>query len=278
MIGRSELFTLPGTDPVRLDAEHVETARLLRRESLLLDLTRRRRTPVHLAQDARRVLFPTVLDANLPQYKSEDQRRRLSLVSTDARQLFGVAALTAACTEDGCRWCTAQKFAEVLGGWAPDAYAEGFRALFDQAPCERCAPGLYGSVMASLAARVRPSGAGRSEGRVAPTAAEREAAREYVTRRPVTAAAQPRQQNDDGKSLVQRRLREVRAQAKDAKRRGDQAYALKLAATARDLEKDAARVDGGAVTASARPGTLRCGHALASGCTCPRRASKRGQR
>ncbi|MEV2228391.1 hypothetical protein AB0H69_07400 [Streptomyces phaeochromogenes] len=271
MIGRQELFVLAGTDPVRLDAEHVETVRLLRRESLLLDLTRRRRTPVHLAQDARRVLFPTTPDANLPQYKSEDERRRLSLVSADARQLFGVASLTAACTEDGCRWCTAQKFAEVLGGWAPVAYTEGFRALFDQAPCERCAPGLYGTVMASLAARVHPGRHRLPDARAEAIAAALPAA---PAPRPQPAQpAQPIQGGDDGRALISRRRREVQERLTAAKRSGDQRYAIQLRQTLNALTADASRVDARPV--SSRPGTLRCGHLLAQNCSCPRIASKR---
>lgn len=277
MIGRQELFTLSGTDPVRLDAEHVETVRLLRRQALLVDLAARRRTPVRLAVEAREVLFPPAsrADANLPQHRAEDQRRRLNLVSTEARQLFGVAALTAACMDSACRWCSAQDFARVLGGWSPEGFSQGYRELFGQDPCERCGPGLYGSVLASLQARVHP-------GRVRPPdpVAEAEAAvrvSSAVADKPVPVTVAQPVDGDDGKSLVARRRREVQARLTAAKRSGDQRYAIQLRQTLNALTADAARVDGRPV--GARPGTLRCGHALAAGCGCPRRASKRaGQR
>jgi hypothetical protein len=273
LIDGQELFVLSGTSPVKLSAEHVETVRMLRREAILYDLAARQRTPVYLAHEARRVLLPSVPGANLPQYRNEDQRRRLGLVASEARQLFGVAALTAACTEDGCRWCTAQKFAEVLGGWAPDAYAEGFAALFGQEPCERCGPGLFRTSMDRLAAQVRPGGMRPSVGRTEVAATRAPRVPQKPVERAVTAAAQPRQ-DDDGKSMVQRRLRVVRARLKTAKRANDQKYAIRLQQTLKSLMADAARVDG--LTASAAlPGTLRCGHPLAAGCSCPRLASRR---
>jgi hypothetical protein len=89
----------------------------------------------------------------------------------------------------------------------------------------------------------------------------------------VTAAAKP-VQDDGGRGLVAKRLREVRARQKDARRRGDQTYALRMAQMARDLEADAAVVDG-RTAAAARPGRLRCGHLLSADCVCARRASKR---
>jgi molybdopterin biosynthesis enzyme len=78
--------------------------------------------------------------------------------------------------------------------------------------------------------------------------------------------------------MVQRRLRETRARLVAARRSGDTRYALKLRAMVASLEADAAKVDGRAFSAADRPGTLRCGHELAAGCACPRRASTRGQR
>lgn len=271
MIGRQELFVLPGSDPARLDAQHVETVRLLRRETLLHELTRRNHTPVHLAREARRVLFPSYATNTLPQHQAEKQKLRLSLVSSEARQLFGVAALTAACTEEGCRWCLSADFTRVLGGWAPTEYSEGFRELFGQEPCERCGPRLYGTVLASLNARVRQGAEKPPSGRTeAPAPQMRAESRQAVSER--VTAAQPVQQ-DDGKDLVSRRLRATRTRLKTAERSGDTAYAAQLRKTLRSLTADASVVDGRPV--SSRPGTLRCGHALAAGCACPRRASKR---
>lgn len=144
--------------------------------------------------------------------------------------------------------------------------------MFDQEPCERCGPGLYGSVLASLRARVhgdaeRPSGPAPR-----PSAAEREMAREWALQRPVTAAVKP-VGDDDGRALVASALRTARARQKDAKRRGDQAYALQLAKTIRGLEADAALVDG-RPSAVSKPGRRWCGHLVAAGCGCP----VRGQR
>ncbi|MCX4973152.1 hypothetical protein [Streptomyces sp. NBC_00620] len=269
MIERQELFLLPGTDSAKLDAEQVETVRLLRREALILDLASKRQTPVTLARDVRERLFPLRDTTVLPQYEAERQRLRLSLVRTEARQLFGVAALTAACVKDGCRWCSAQDFARILGGWAPDVYSEGFAALFDQKPCAVCGPQLYGAVLASLATRVHP-------GRHRPPDARAEAAAAALPAAPAPRPqrAQPVQDGDDGKALVARRRREVQTRLTAAKRSGDQRYAIQLRQTLNALTADAARVDRRPVPA----GVLRCGHLLAARCTCPRLASKRGQR
>lgn len=239
MLGRQELFVLPGSAPARLSAEHVETVRLLRRESILHELARRSRTPVDLARETRRILQPS---ATLPDHRAAEQRLRLSLVSPDARQLFGVASLTAACAEGGCRWCLAAAFARTLGGWAPE-YSAGFAVLFGQEPCEVCSAGLYGPVMAALAARVHSGGRRPSGPAPRPTEADRVRAREWALQRPVTASARPGQV-DDGKVLVARRLRQVRERRKAAVRRGDTEYAAQLSAMARGLEQDAARIDG----------------------------------
>lgn len=274
-INRGELEVL-SVDPVRLDSRHVHEVLKARQAAALADLAGRMQDPVRLARETRRVLHPRDLGANLPQDRAEAERRRLSLVSDVARLLFGNAALTAACSGDGCRWCRAQDFAKVLGGWAPTQFSEGFRALFDQEPCEKCGPGLYGPVLAALAARVHPGGERPSAASVGPSAAERQAAREWAGRRaPVVAATPVKDKDDDGKALVARRLREVRGQLKVAKREGDQRRAIRLQQTLRALTADAAVVDGRA--AAARPGRLACGHLLAAGCGCPRRASARGR-
>lgn len=275
MIGRAELSVLPGSDPIRLAAAHVDAVLKLRQADAVHDLARRRSTAVRLARETRDVLLPKPHESKpLPDRTATSWNLRMSLVSTEARTLYGVAALTAVGSQDGCRWCRTQDFARVLGGWAPTAYSEGFAALFGQEPCAACGPALYGPLMESLRARVN-GGAGRpSRAAVVPSVAERAAAREWASRRPVTASAQP-VQDDNGKALVSRRLKETRARLKAAKRSGDQRHALRLAQMARDLEADAARVDGRVPSAADRPGTLRCGHALAAGCSCPRRASKR---
>jgi hypothetical protein len=276
MIGRAELTVLPGSDPVRLDAGHVDAVLKLRQAAAVHDLVRRRSSAVQLAQEARRILLPAAHESRpLPDRSATSWALRMSLVPVEAKTLFGLAALTAVGCEDGCRWCRAGDFARVLGGWAPDSFGEGFEALFGQKPCGVCGPALYAPVLASLRARVHPSGVGSSAASVAPTAAEREAAREWVQRRPVTPAARP-VGDDDGRALVAAGLRTARARLKDAKRRGDQRHVLQLAQTIRALERDAAVVDGRA-GAVVKPGRLKCGHALAANCGCPR-SSARGQR
>lgn len=272
MVERQELFILSGTSPVKLNAEHVETVRLLRRESLLLDLARRRMTPVHLAQEVRRRLFRVEEGVNLPEHKAERQRRRLTMLPTEARQLFGVASLTAACAESGCRWCLAQGFARTLGGWAPTEFSPAFRALFDQDPCARCGPALYGAVMASLASRVHPPGTRPSAPAPPASEAERQAAREWAVRRPVTASAAP-MGADDGRALVSKRRREVQARLKAANRRGDRAYAESLARSLEALTADARVVDG---RAAAPRGRKRCGTPVGTPCSC-HSSDRRGQ-
>lgn len=269
MIGRAELSVLPGADPIRLDAGHVAAVLKLRQMAAVHDLTRRGSTAVRLARETRAVLLPGPRESKpLPDRAATSWNLRMSLVSVEARTLFGVAALTAVGAEDGCRWCLSSEFARVLGGWAPESYGEGFAVLFGQEPCERCAAGLYGAVLASLQARVHP-------GRHRPPDARAEAVAAAL---PAAAAprpqrAQPMQDVDDGKAMVARRRREVQARLTAAKRAGDQRYALQLRQTLTALTADAARVDGR--PAAVRPGKLACGHALAAGCSCPRRASKR---
>lgn len=271
MINRGELSVL-STDPIRLDSAHVDDVLRARQADALADLARRMQDPVALARETLRVLRPQRPGTNLPQDRAEEERRRLSLVSDTARLLFGQASLTAALlADDSCRWCRSADFAKVLNTWAPTVYSEGFAALLG-GPCERCAPGLYRPLMEAMRARVRGGAVRPSEAAPRPSAAERQAAYEWASQRPATAAVK-RVGDDGGKALVARRRREVQAQLTAAKRRGDQRYAIQLQQTLRSLTADAAAVDGR--TTASRPGTLRCGHALAANCSCPRLASRR---
>ena len=244
LIDGQELFVLPGLSPAKLSAEHVETVRLLREQSLLADLAVRRRTPVMLAREVRHKLVrPDESGVNLPEYKAERQRRRISWVSPEARQLFGTASITAACVESGCRWCAAAQFAELLGGWAPAVYTEGHAALFGQEPCERCGPRLFGAAMKVLAARVHPGGERPSEARTEAPAPQMRA-ESRPARRQAPTPARP-VQPDDGKGMVQRRLRQTRKRLKEAVRSGDERYAADLRTTLTALTADARRIDGG---------------------------------
>lgn len=274
MINRGEL-QLVSADPVRLDPRHVDQVLRARQADVVRDLARTHKSAVHLARETAEVLRPPNEDQPLPDRVATRQRLKLSLVPDRAKLMFGTASLNAALVDDGsCRWCTAADFARVLGVWGPERYSEGFRELFGQRPCAACGPRLYGPVMASLSARVHGGAERPSKAAPRPSAAERQAAREYVQQRAVTAGAKP--VDDDGKALVAAGLRTARARLKDAKRRGDQRAALHLAQVIRGLEMDAAVVDG-RTTAAARPGRLRCGHPLSQDCGCPRRASKRGR-
>lgn len=274
MINRGELQVL-SVDPIRLDARHVDEVLRARQADVMRSLVEGRQSAVHLARETReRLRYRPPVGVELPEHKRERQARAMALAPVAAKTVFGMAAMAAAQADDGsCRWCLSQSFAKVLNSWAPEVFSEGFQELFSQAPCERCGPGLYGAVLASLEARVHPGRQRPPDPVAEAVAAERVAALACAAEavRPV-AKAQPVQE-DDGRGLVAARLRTARARLKDAKRRGDRTYALRLAQTIRGLERDAAVVDG-RVTASARPGTLRCGHLLAAGCSCPRRASK----
>lgn len=264
MINRGELEVL-SADPIRLDVRHVAQVLAIRQEAARSALEQLRISPVYLARETRRKLLRAESGFDTPERAQERRQRRLGMVSPEAKTTFGMAALAAVQSDgDGCRWCLSSEFARMLGGWAPEAHGEGFAALFDQEPCEVCGPRLYGAVLASLEARVHP-------GRHRPPDARAEAAA-AVLPAPRPEPAQPLVGDGDGRELVARRLRETRARLKDAKRSGDQKYAIRLQQTLQALTADAARVDGPPV--SAKPGVLRCGHLLAAGCACPRRASK----
>lgn len=272
-VRESRLKALPGTDPVRLARAAVEDFHQLKQDALVASLARNGETPTSVAQKVRTALFRS--ETGLPRAFSV----KLAAMPSDWRSLFTKAELAAACVPDGegCRWCKAAEFSSFLG-LRPTPYAPAYAELFGGPPCMTCSPALLRPFMARLAARVHPGGVRPSAGPVVASAAERAAAQQWASRQPVTASAKP-VQDDDGRSMVARRLREARTRLKDAKRRNDQAYALRLAQVVRGLEQDAARVDGrSAVVASARPGKLACGHLLAAGCGCPRRSSSRGRR
>lgn len=269
------LPVLAGEGPRRFSREALEAYHQARVADRVAALARSRETPVSAARRIRQALDEK--GTGLPR----SFEARLRAMPEAWRQAFNRAELAAAGVRDGCRWCEAAKFSAVLG-LRPVEYSEACAELFGGPPCGVCGPGLIRPYMAALATRVHPPGTRPPAPAPRASAAEREAAREWAARQrqePVTAAAARPAGDDNGRHLVARRLREVRAQLKNAKRAGDQRHALHLAAIVRDLEADAARVDGrSVVTASARPGTLRCGHALAAGCGCPRIASKRSAR
>lgn len=267
-VREGRLEALPDTDPARLARDAVEEYHHLRQDALVASLARSGETPVSVARRVRRKLHSST-ETGLPRSHAS----KLAAMPETWRALFTRAELAAACVKDGggCRWCRALEYSTFLGTRPPE-FAEAYVELFGGQPCEVCGPGLRRPLLEALARRVHP-------GRQRPPDARAEAAA-AVPPAPRPQPAQSRVGDDDGRALVARRRREVQARLKTARRSGDTAYALQLQATLQALTADAAAVDYGrtAVTASSRPGTLRCGHALAAGCACPRRASTRGQR
>lgn len=266
------LPAVAGDGPRRFSREAVEGYHQLKQDAIVALLARTHETPVSVAAKVRTGLHASS-DTGLPRSHAS----KLAVMPVNWRALFNKAELAAACLKDGegCRWCKAVEFSAFLG-LRPVEYAEARAELFGGRPCGTCGPVLLRPFMEALSARVHRGAPRPPERPSPPSEADRQAAREWAQEHAVTASAKP-VVDDGGRALVAARLREVRARAKAAKRSGDQKYALKLAQMARDLERDAAVVDG-RVTAAARPGVLRCGHQLAAGCACPRRASSRGQR
>lgn len=152
-------------------------------------------------------------------------------------------------------------------------YGEVLHALLGD-PCAEDMKRFAGAEMAKLRARVHPGGTPPPVARTESMKASGSTPPAAPSRTP----AQPVQPDDGGRALVAARLRTARARLKDAKRHGDQQYAIKLRAMVAGLEADAAQVDRPPFSAADRPGTLRCGHQLAARCACPRRSSARGQR
>jgi hypothetical protein len=270
-IDRGELRPVT-RDPIQVLASDVEALRLKKQDQAIERYGADQ--VLRLARDVRLHLHPP---ATAPGPRGS---AALTSMSEQVKSVFGAAMLNAAALRDGegCRWCAARIAGKMLGIPVSDgqlASRVGL-ALLGGPTCERDR-GLVRAQMTELATRVHPGGVRPPEGRSAPSPGKRPPSPQQRAEQAVTAAKVGGR--DDGKMLVQRRLRETRERLKAAKRRGgDPKYALRLAQQVRDLERDAARVDGRAVTAAARPGTLRCGHALAAGCACPRRASSRGQR
>jgi hypothetical protein len=261
------LPALDGDGPRRFTKGTLEGFHLARMQERIAALARSRETPVSVARRVRKTLHADELGMPRP------FTVRLAAMPIAWRSLFSKAELAAACVRDGegCRWCEARKFGAVLG-LRPVEFSPALRELFGADPCGVCAPVLLRPCMAALAARVhagdrRPAGPSPR-----PSEAEREAAREWAVRHPVTAAARP-VGDDGGKAAIQRRRREVQARLKAANRAGDRAYAEQLARQLMELRADAAAADGRRSLKS-RPGVLRCGHLLAANCSCPR-ASKR---
>lgn len=251
--------------PIQVSADDVEAMRVRKRDAAIEQIGVERMARV--AADVRAQLHPP-FESGAPR-----EAAALELIPERLKAAFTMPLMHAAALPDdsGCRWCAAEIAGKMLAVPVRPAMlsSEAGVALLGSPKCERHR-GLMAGRLRELAARVRPGGESPSAARTQPAASAGRAA----VPKPAVRAAERARGDDDGRSMVQRRLRETRARQKAAKRAGDQAYALRLAKVVRGLEADAARLDG-AVTASARPGRLRCGHLLAANCACPRRASKR---
>lgn len=275
------LPVVAGDGPRRFSREALEEFHQGRQAEKIAKLARSGESPVSVAGKVRRGLFAG--ETGLPRPFAV----KLAAMPVDWRTLFNKAELAAACVPDGegCRWCRCAEFSGFLG-LRPTPYAPAYAALFDQPPCGVCAPRLLKPYMQALEARVHRGAVRPSEAAPPTSAAERAQVQEWALQRAVTAAAKPVKDDDGGRALVARRLREVRARAKTAKRAGDQKYALRLAQVARDLEQDAARVDGRALTAAAgaKPrvarfmGSKACGTPVGQSCACHPGPKRRGRR
>lgn len=262
MIGRGELETL-STDPVRLDPAHVADVLAVRQQQVALELTLQRTDAVALARQTRAMLRRERGGVNLPEDLAAYQQRRLALAPMAAKTTFGLAALSAAQTDDGCRWCKAAAFGRLPGMWAPTVFSEGFRELFGQDPCQVCGPSLCARAMDALRARVHAGGGGLLEARAqAPAPRMRAEPRPAAKQAPTPARPV---QDDGGKGMVQRRLKETRARLKTAERSGDRQYATQLRRTLATLTADAARVDG---RDAAPRGRKACGTPVGTRCEC----------
>ena len=226
---------LAGEGPRRFSREAVEAYHEARVGERVAALARSRETPLSVAAKVRAALHRD--EAGMPRPLTV----KLAAMPDLWRSVFSSAELAAACVTDGCKWCRAGEFADFKG-LRPPELSPALQELLGE-PCGVCGPGLIRPYMAALAVRVHPPGTRPSAPAPAPSVAERARARQWALERAVTASARPRQ-DDDGRSMVQRRLRESRAQLTAAKRRGDQRHAIQLRQTIQALESDAAAIDG----------------------------------
>lgn len=257
-IERGDLKVLPGRGPTRVSEAEVERFRRARHAAAVERLKARGADVVELARATRSFLQP----------HPGDGKRTVSMLGPDVVAVFGAPAVHAASLPaPTCGWCASVVAAQLMHT-DPPPYGKAMLALLGP-PCPRDMQRFAAAEMEALAARVHPGGVRPSGGRAAASGSSRPAASPVPRPWP----AQP-VQDDNGRALVAARLRVARARLKDAKRRNDQAYAIKLRAIVASLEADAAAVDGRAPSAAARPGRLACGHLLADRCSCPRKGSR----
>lgn len=266
-IDRGELHPVV-RDPIKVSADDVEALRR-RKQNAAIDRIGADRL-VKTARDTRAFLHPPVTAGGAR------GQAALENVNDVVKSAFGPALLAAAAMPDGsCRWCAAVMAGRLLHVPVREEQLAGEVGLaLLGGPDPECVKhrALVRGRMEKLAARVHPGGTRPSGGRTGPVAASAPSPAPVARPRPAQRV------DDNGKAMVARRLKETRARLAAARRSGDQRYMIRLRAAVQSLEQDAAVVDGRpSVTASARPGRLACGHLLAAGCGCPRRASTRGR-
>jgi hypothetical protein len=256
-IDRGELRPVT-RDPIQVLASDVEALRLKKQDQAIEWVGADRL--LQLARDVRRQLHPPATAPGPRGHKA------LEGLSERVKAAFGMPLLHGASMPDGavCRWCAARVAARMLGIPVSDRQLSGQVgiALLGGPTCERDR-GLVRARMTELGARVHPGGVRPSEGRVEAAAGTRPPAPSQSAVRAVAAV-----EDAGGKALVQRRLREVRARLKTARRTGDTQYAFKLQRQLQSLTADASVVDGRARSAAGPAGVKRCGTPVGVRCSC----------
>lgn len=271
LIKTEKLRPVVRTPSVKVSVQDVENLRQARQRAAVEEYVARDVDLIKLARDVRRQLRPLGSDP------FQGGKAGLNRLPVKTRDFFGPATLRALALGDParCAWCEARFLSGNLG--VPEPVWDQVTQELLGAPCAaRCMPRFAGPQMAKLRARVGGGTTRPPAPRTAPVKAAGSTA-QAAPLAPRRTPARPVQDDDGGKGLVSRRLRQTRERLKAARRDGDTAYAAKLMKTLQSLTADASAIDG-LVAAAARPGVLRCGHQLAARCSCPRRASARGQR
>jgi hypothetical protein len=265
-IDRGELRPLH-RDPIRVSSDDVEALRRRRQDRAIEQIGADRL--LQLAKDVRLRLHPPLMAPGPRGHAA------LEGLPERVREAFTMPLLHGASMPEGwsgCRWCAVEMASRMLSVPVRQAtLCSEIGLVLLGAP--ECADhrALVRARMDELAARVHPGGTRPSVARTASVTAAGSAPR-VASPVPRRAPAQPVQPDDGGRALVARRLREVRARLKDAKRSGDQRYAIKLRSMVASLEADAAVVDGqarpAAGPAAGPAGEKRCGTPVGVRCSC----------
>lgn len=250
-------------DPVQVLASDVESLRLRKQDQAIERIGADRL--LQLARDIRLQLHPPATSPGPRGHKA------LEGLPERVRAAFSMPLLHGASMPaewSGCRWCAVEMASRMLSVPVRESTlcSQIGLALLDPPECADH-KALLRARLGELGARVRAGGVSPSAGRSVPSAGKRPRASQKPVQRAAGGAAQP-VQDDDGRSMVQRRLREVRGRLKAARRAGDIQYALKLQRQIQSLVADASVVDGRARSAAGPAGTKRCGTPVGVRCSC----------